>query len=136
MRINRRKTAAVLMLTSYLLAITVAHAFHQHGPSGCGGCSQEHQTPHGHGAACCHHDHGAVCHDVSEETSAAFRAVWSLAADDCQVCQFLAQKWVAADWSEAAGLTETAWPLVPRRPSYFPAPLLSAWHIRGPPAVA
>jgi len=136
MRINGRKTAAVLMLASYLLVSLFAHAFHHHGPSGCSGCAQEHPTPPGHAAACCLHDHGTVCHDVSEETPAAFQAVWSFSAEDCQICQYLAQKWGTADLPEAARLAETVWLLVPRRPSFLPAPLLLAWHIRGPPAVA
>lgn len=136
MRLNWRKTTAILVLTSHLLVITFANAFHQHGGHGCGGCAEEHQTHHAQAAPCCHHEHASACHATPDASQAPVEATWGQSAEDCPVCQFLAQKWLSVELPEAAGLVEVIWQGVPGRPLRLPATLLYAWQIRGPPVVA
>jgi hypothetical protein len=138
MRANWRKTAAILALTSHVLAITVAGVFHQHGSQPCGGRHESHPAAHEHSVSCCHHEQESACCETLDEFpwEEASCADSTFASEICPVCQFLAQKWIAADRSEADGVVDSVWEKPLCRSFRLPSPLLFSWQIRGPPVVA
>jgi hypothetical protein len=137
MRANWRKTAAILALTSHVLAITVAGVFHQHGSQPCGGCHESHPAAHEHSLSCCHHEQESACCETSDGFQwAAPGANWTCSSETCPVCQFLAQKWITADLSEVERVVDSVWEKALCRSFRLPSPLLFSWQIRGPPVVA
>jgi len=133
MRRRWRKITAILVLTSHLLAITVANAFHQHGGRACSGEVSAHDAH----SACVHrcgcpHDHASA----GRESPAKAQADWGQSCEDCQVCQFLAQKWMPVDLTDAPRQTGAVCQVPFDRPLRLKPPLLPPWESRGPPVVA
>jgi hypothetical protein len=116
---------SVLVAAGYLLVVSTASLFHHHADQDGGGCC--HGQSLGYGAS---DDHSPCSKPPSIPSSPP--------SDDnnCSVCQFLAQK--PAPTAEVVAVT--AGVLV--QEAYLPPPahssvgVFSAWHSRGPPALA
>jgi hypothetical protein len=102
----RSRRLTVLMLASYLLAITAPALFHEH--KSCG--SQRSRT----GVSAAHHgqDH------------------------DCSVCQFLAQKPAPVAVVAPVSLSSLVEDVVVVVQVCAVSGVFSAWHSRAPPAIA
>ncbi|MCR4412817.1 MAG: hypothetical protein NUV77_10380 [Thermoguttaceae bacterium] len=108
MRASFRKPPSFALVALYLLAVTAAGRFHAHrGPVGddCGGLSR---------VRCCPGDHASSPPPVPQVVLGEIGN-----ADECPVCQFLAQKFVSPTAEQSAGwrrLPESPAPVEPARP--------------------
>jgi hypothetical protein len=116
---TRNRGLSSLVAASYLLVVTTASLFHNHGPEGvgCHSCAamhseSNHDSSDGHGSApCCPDDH-------------------------CPVCQFLAQKPAPAAEVAVVGHAEPVQQVVVAEPVCPVVAEFSAWRSRAPPTVA
>lgn len=132
MRLSWQRITAILAVTSHVLVITVANAFHQHD---CCVCSEDASAQAAHLetiAPCCLHGHASACHESQTEV----RLNGQRSPEDCQICQFLSQKWMPVHLPTALKLTEVVDPPPSGRPQRLPLPLPRTWQSRGPPVVA
>jgi hypothetical protein len=136
--LKRHRTAVILVLANYVLALTVGEALHVHGDGGCrrgvAGCAPA--SAHGltgwlvapllDGPPACAHHEAAIT---------ASGAGW-IHSGICLVCQFLAQKPVPSHRVEAVACTGVVADVVPATAVRGAAPAGSPHPIRGPPSVA
>jgi hypothetical protein len=129
----KNRCFAALVAVGYLLTVSMASLFHDHSVECGGGCC------HGHSPA--HSDAADEHHAVADQHSGHHETPCSPGrcptdGRGCCVCQFLAQK--PAPMAEVAPVDsgtlvqEAALP----PPARLAAAVFSAWHSRGPPAVA
>ena len=129
----KNRWVSVLVAAGYLLAISTASLFHNHADRGSGGCYHGRSLAH-EASADCHH--GEADDDSPRPNAPKTPAQCPSDDSHCSVCQFLAQK--PAPTAEVAAVSTGV--LV--QEAYLPAPpritvgVFSAWHSRGPPAVA
>jgi hypothetical protein len=123
----RHRSLSVLVAASYLLAITSAARFHNHGP--------------------CGDDGGSHC--VAAEADASYGLAWvgreagvpAVGAShghdaDCPVCQFLTQKPAPACYGNSVGPSALVEELASPSPLCAAGGVFSAWYSRAPPACA
>ena len=121
----KNRWVSVLVAAGYLLAVSTASLFHHHAKRDYGGCCHGQSLTHG----------GAD--DLSSRPDTPIVPPPCPSDDtNCSVCQFLAQK--PAPTPEVAPvntgvLVQEAFSLPPAR---IAVGVFSAWHSRGPPAVA
>lgn len=138
MSVKRHRTAVILLLANYLLAVTVGAGLHVHGDRGChradAGCPYPAargptESPHAHASPC---DCARAGHD---DAATALGADWRHAGE-CPVCRFLAQKPIPSDRVEHVACIGVVAELMPAVAIRAAVPVRSPHPIRGPPSVA
>jgi hypothetical protein len=125
---TRNRCLATVVAVGYLLTVSAASLFHNHGVESCGGCCHERSmADQHHGSA---HSHGPH-HKTPKAPS-------GCPADDgrCSVCQFLAQKPVPTAAVTLSGSGTLIATVLAPPPARLAVGAFSAWHSRGPPALA
>jgi hypothetical protein len=128
--LQHRRGLSLLIATSYMLLVTTAVLFHNHGDSPCTSahCGGPAAQAAGHGPAdAAHHSH-------RDDSSPARQPCSS--DDHCPVCQFLAQRTIPAGSVAlvmSAPLEQTVVVVVPVRIAHR---VPFGWHSRAPPVIA
>ena len=126
--LTRNRAISVLTSIGYVLTITVAALFHDHGGNGGYGClcpaGWDTQSP----AADCAGHNGSRSPPVAPAHHSS--------NDHCAVCQFLAQKPAPAEDLPPPTIETTVEAVVESAPARTASVVFSAWRSRAPPSVA
>lgn len=135
---KRYRTAVILALAHYVLALTVGASLHVHGDRGghrgVAGCASPAAGAPAGAQFASLFDGASPC-DRHDEGAAASGAGWGHSGE-CPVCLFLAQKPVPSHHVEAVACMEVVADAVPATAARGSAPVGSPRPIRGPPSVA
>jgi hypothetical protein len=128
----RNRCLASLVAVGYLLTVSAASLFHNHGAADGGGCCHERSTAH---AASADEHHGSSHdHEPHHKTP---KSPSGCPADDgrCSVCQYLAQKPVPTAEVAPVGSGTLIEEVLAPPPARLSIGAFWAWHSRGPPAL-